>query len=157
MLAALGGAVARTVPVPAIDCMHSFVTAGNRVHTAIQATGGAAVLSASHTGELQVWDVPRQRLAAELSVAALGHSAPLSAIAFAGDALCTASGLELHVTRCPEVASRPASHNTNADATASYYYDRAEEAPSSNIDAVEAMLRGVEEAADELTGPSLST
>ena len=65
-----------------------------------------------------------------------------NALAFAGDALCTASGLELYVTRCP--VSAPTSTRTGTDATASS--DRADE-----------VLRGVEEAAEELTGRGLFT
>ena len=132
----------------ALDCLHTFALAGNQVHTTVQATGGFAAVSASHTGELQVWDLERWRLAGEWTSAHLGHVAPISSLALSGDAVCSASDRELHVTRCP-----PARPGASPDLYNGSSILDGDVLGTRTAASVEAMLRGVEEASDELAGP----
>ena len=140
-LAQRGASTAEAVAADAtrqLDCLHTFAMAGTEVHSAHLATGGCAALCASHTGELQVLDLERRRVVAGWTSALFGHSRPLQALALVGDAVITASnGCELHITRCTGAPGATGS-STNASVKAS---------------SVEDVLRGIEEAADELGTP----
>ena len=109
--AADGGAAAQSVAVSRdLDCVHSFVENGNLFRCVVHAgAGSGAALSASTSGEVQVWDVARQRKAAEWQFDHFGHDAPVTALAVCGDRVITASSdLTLRIARCapPDAAFR---------------------------------------------------
>ena len=51
-----------------VECLHTFALADNRVHACAQAAGGVAAISASQTGEVQVWDLEKKELALSKAV-----------------------------------------------------------------------------------------
>ena len=160
-----------------LECMHTWCLDNNMVCTAVLApgshTGGLAALSASHTGEVMCWDLDRLREAGSWELAHFGHREPLCGLAIVGDAICTvANDRMLRVSRCPpkEGAATPAAGGSlrggsffasGASATPGPAPARPQaftpaSASTSHADSVEAMLRGVESAADELeSSPSV--
>jgi WD40 repeat protein len=147
----------------ALDCKHTFPLGANQVHSITAAAGGAAAISASLTGEVQVWDLERLRETKELSFSALGHRESIRAVALIGDALVTAaSDRTLRVARCP----RKDGHHPSSDArplsprgdyTRGGAFDLRAGAHGELSEAggtaaeVEAMLRGLEDATNELS------
>ena len=123
-----------------LECLHTFVV-GSAVHTALLATGGSCALTANQEGDLHVLDLERKRIAVGWTFSLFGHTGPLRALALSGDATCTASatGCELHVSRCPP----------NAPASAIGTATSINPAAST----IEDVLRGIQEAADELGSP----
>jgi WD40 repeat protein len=122
-----------------LECLHTFV-AGSAVHTALLVTGGSCALTANQEGDLHVLDLERKRIAVGWTFSLFGHTGPLRALALSGDATCTASatGCELHVSRCPPNAPSAIGTATSIDPAAS---------------TIEDVLRGIQEAADELESP----
>ena len=91
-----------------LRCVHTFVETGNAIHAAVLAGGEHAALSASQTGEVQVWDLQRLRRAASHTHAHFGHESPLVAVALIGDAICTAGrDLTIRVVRAPTKKAEP--------------------------------------------------
>lgn len=141
-----------------LECVHSFALAGDMVHVAALLPGECAALSASHTGEIKVWDLVRKRLTAEYDAAHFGHATALSALALVGRAVCSACSSQsgFRVTHC---SGEPRTSGADCGAEANEGVRQAIDATGASGDAVaaglherdvEAVLRGVEEAADEL-------
>ena len=98
-----------------LECVHSYVQAEDPVHRAVHATGGAA-LSASLSGQVQVWDLTTRQLVREWSASHFGHELPLVALAMVGELICTASSDgTLRVARCP--VPQPANETADDDST----------------------------------------
>ena len=76
-----------------LTCVHTFATGENSVHTAVLACAGAAALSASHSGEVQVWDLRARRLSSQQTTEVWHHERPLTALALleSDGVVCSAS------------------------------------------------------------------
>ena len=145
-----------------LECLHTFALGSNQVHAGCLAAGGAAAISASHTGELQCWDVERPREVQAWTFKHLGHTEPIRALALVGDALVTASSdRSLRVARCSVAAGAAGSKEDQRWATGPFAHphgmDGSAEAATADAHgraegdgSVEDFLRGVEDAADAL-------
>ena len=162
---------ASSATISSLDCVHTFPLGSNLVHSAVLAPGGLAALSASHTGEVMVWDLERLREQPDACWGPehFGHSEALRGIALVGAAVCTiANDRMLRVARCPSKAAAPRTGGMNfwsgsfSDGAAGGMPDadsgetRPERVPGSpGITDVEDVLRGVEDASAELTSSDL--
>lgn len=94
-----------------MDCVHTSVQSENRIHCAVHA-GADVALSASLTGQIQVWDLQSFNKVGEWHYEHFGHESPLSAIALLSDLVFTASmDGTLRLTRCPVLDA----HNSNEE------------------------------------------
>lgn len=143
-----------------LECLHCFALASNQVQAACLTPDGLACLSASLTGEMQVWDLerPREVRAGAWTFKHLGFTEPVRALASVGDAVVAASGdRTLRVARLPHEASAVELPPESAWATFAARRGETSEGRPPKLATggggereVEDVLRGVEDAAQAL-------
>lgn len=134
-----------------LECEHSFPLDRNRVHTAVLLPGGGAILSASHTGEVQMWDaVGRREIASWPYQRLFGHEEPVAALAVLGDSIVVTASDDrtLRVARCPTLDEFNREVEAGGGEAQTALPPAARGAPPSS--SIADVLSGIEQAASEL-------
>ena len=156
-----------------LECLHSFPLEGNLLTSVGVSPGGLACVSSSLSGELQCWDVARPREVQSWTYAHLGHSEPIRALVMLGERVMVSASTDrsIRVARvnlaAGDAAAAEEEDGAGYDAWSAFGLGRLERdgeglpgAPppasasprraSPSRPSVEDVLRGVEDAADEL-------